>query len=278
MHLKTKHNINILKITTMAKTKLNIAYVGQSKTATEHQLHTLPSTLRSMVDVITSNTANDEERASAKKVLFGLLGISDESEVSNIVNLGNAVKAMRKACLAWYPYVQANDGESKIFLTRKGCYYSRQGSNDVPTKGFYFVENIDYNNIIHTSEKSRAKNTTQKVFSLNTLYTAKGLALPKEECDEETGSSKPIGYTLYSKCEDDKTGKTYYKKWKQQPFEAVTTTAEMLKLEDTQAKAKAAKDKAEKIKKAETEAKAKAKNAKQASENAGKTRETKAKK
>ena len=206
----------------MAKTKINIAYIGISKTATENQLHTLASTLRGMADVVTSANSVDAEKESTKKVLFGLLGITDESEVSNVVNLSNEVKAMRKACYTYYPYIQADEGESKIFLTRKSCYYSRQGTADTPTKGFYFVENIDYNNIIHTAEKSRAKGTAQKVYSLNTLYTARGVAIDMTD-----------GYTLYSRCEDEKTGETYYKRCKQQLFEISVTPAETLKLEES---------------------------------------------
>lgn len=238
----------------MKKEKVNITYVGVSKNATEKDLHTLPSTLRSMVHVVTSDSPT-EEKESTKKVLFGLLGVTDESEVGNIINLSGEVKAMRKACLTWYPYVQANEGESKIYLARKGCYYSRQGSNDTPQKGFYFVENINYNNIIHTSEKNRAKSTIQKVYSLNTLYTAKGVALEKEETDAETNSTINIGYTLYAKCEDEQ-GKNYFRKWKQQPFEIVATPAETLKLEESLTEEDTTKEKQAKVKKAKAEAKA----------------------
>ena len=97
----------------MAKEKNNIAYIGVSKTATERELHSLPSALRGMVNVVTSKKSSEDEKASTKRVLFGLLGISNESEVGNVLNLSNEVKSMRKACLAWYPYAQANKGENK---------------------------------------------------------------------------------------------------------------------------------------------------------------------
>lgn len=220
----------------MAKKKINIAYVGISKVATERELHTLPTTLRSMVNVATKKNGNKAEKENTKKVLFGLLGIINESEIGNIINLPNEIKKMRKACFAYYPYIQ-DEGVDKTFLKRKGCYYSRQGSNDTPTKGHYYVVNDDYNNIVHTAEKSRTKSIAQKVYNLNTLYTAEGVALAMEEIKEDTNSITPIGYTLYSRCKDDKTDKTYYKPCKQQPFEIAVTTAEMLKLEDAITKA-----------------------------------------